>query len=53
MSVRRADPGDECYSDRPSHLVNSPETFLTWHDYAFSDAPELREQPAAAESNPS
>jgi len=43
MSVRRAELGDDNFSDRPSHQVKSPETFLTWHDYAFSEAPELHD----------
>ena len=51
MSVRRADLADDDFSDRPAHQVKSPETFLTWHDYAFSEAPELRDDAVTPRSD--
>jgi len=41
MSVPLAHDVDADYTSRQSHQVITPERFATWHDYAFSDAPEL------------
>jgi hypothetical protein len=33
------------YTPRRSHLVETPDRFTSWRDYAFSSAPELAEVP--------
>ena len=41
MAMPHAHEVDPDYTSRQSHQVISPERFATWHDYAFSSAPEL------------
>ena len=41
MATPQANDIDPDYTSRQSHQVISPERFASWHDYAFSSAPEL------------
>ena len=41
MAMPHANDIDPDYTSRQSHQVISPERFASWHDYAFSSAPEL------------
>lgn len=43
MTTRPNYDANADYTPRRSHLVETPDRFTSWRDYAFSSAPELAE----------
>ena len=41
MTTRPHYDANADYTPRHSHLVETPDRFTSWRDYAFSSAPEL------------
>ena len=47
MTTRPESDADAEYPSRHTHLVETPDRFTSWRDYAFSSAPELVESEPA------